>query len=409
MMRYTRRYTRRLNRSASLVLAGAISLGSVLGCGDDADETGLEVGNPEFALGLGIVDENFETSLFVVFTDDIESGSVDLSNALETGGGGTLHGLPGSRDFYTSSTERSEITKYQIQDGFVREVGRVLLTDVGIQLFGEQMVFDGPDRGFVLDVLSAQIVELNLEAMEIVGTIDIPELLDPNQPTFLSSPGVVRGDEVIFATYGTDIQQETVSDFSQIVFFNPSTATIERRTAPCGGLDYSTMMENGDIVFASDPWVAGIHAISDTQGPAPCLVRLPANSRDPAPETIALNELTGRPTGGLIPGEGSSLFVRVLDTDNFPITGDTTAFGLFGLRGWMTYEIDLTQPDSASPVARDSLATGGITFFEIDGNVYENQSSPDFGSTTMLRVTGPGAPAPAIQAPGVVFDILRLR
>jgi hypothetical protein len=390
-----------------MVLGGVIMFG--LGCGDDASETGLEVGDPEFALGLGIVDENFETNLFVVFTDDIGSGSIDLSSALEAGGTGNLHGLPGSREFYTSSRERSEITKYRIQDGFVREAGRVLLTDIGVQLFGEQMVFDGPDRGFVLDLLSGQIVELDLESMQIVDTIDASVLLDPNQPTFLTSPGEVRGDEIIFATYGTDLEQETVSDLSQIVFFNPSAGTFERRTAPCGGLSYATTVENGDIVFTSDPWVAGVHAISETQGPAPCLVRLPANSREPEPATIALNDLTGEPTGGLIPGEGSSFFVRVLDTESFPITDETSGIQLFGLQGWKTYEIDLTQPDTASPVARDSLATGGITFFEIDGTVYENRSSPDFGSTTMLRVTGPGAPAPAIRTPGVVFDILRLR
>ncbi len=406
MMRCTRRH----NRSASMLLVSAIALGLGFGCGDDANETRLEVGDPEFAIGLGIVDENFETNLFVVFTDDITSGSVDLSNALEAGGTGILHGVPGRREFYTSSRERSEITKYRIQDGFVQEVDRVLLSEPpAVQLFGEQIVFDGPDRGFVIDLLSAQIVELDLEAMEIVQRINVSDLLDPNQPTFLTTPGEVRGDEVIFATYGTDLQQETVSDFSQIVFFNPSTATIERKTAPCGGLSYASTLDNGDIVFLTDPWVAGNHAISETQAPAPCLVRLAANSRDPEPTTIALNDLTGRPTGGVVPGEGSSIFVRVLDTETFPITGDTTGFGLFGLQGWMTYEIDLTQPDSASPVARDSLATGGITFFEIDGNVYENQSSPDFGSTTMLRVTGPGAPAPAIQTPGIVFDILRLR
>jgi len=404
------RHTRRPSRVLSSWLLGAIALGLGLGCGDDASETGLEVGDPQYAIGLGIVDENFETRLFVVFTDDIRSGSVDLRNALETGGTGILHGFPGSGEFYVSDRERSTLTKYRVRNGSVQEVRpSVLLTDVGVQLFGEQMIFDGPDRGFILDLLSAQIVELDLEAMRIVETRRVPELLDPNQPTFLTTPGEVRGEEFVFATYATDLQQETVSDFSQIVFFDPSSGAFERKTAPCGGLSYATTLDGGDIVFTTDPWVAGNHAISETQAPAPCMVRLPAGSRDPDPATIALNDLTGGPTGGVVPAGGSSIFVRVLDTESFPITDETTGTGLFGLPGWLTYEIDLTRPDSASPVPRDGLASGGITYFEMDGDVYENQSSADFASTILLRVTGPGAPAPGIRAPGIVFDILPLR
>ena len=404
------RYLQRLSRTGSRTLAGVIAFGLGLGCGDD--EVEFEIGDAEFAIGLWTVDpaNNFEANLFVVFTDDIDSGSVDLSNALEVGGSGFTHGLPGTGEFYTTRQESSEITKYRVEDGVVREAGRLLLTDLGVRLFAEEIIFDGPDRGYLFDLLSSQIVELDLESMQIIDTIDASALRDPTQPTFVTANEEVRrGDEVVLATYALDNEQETVSDLSQIVFFNPSTGALERKTAPCGGLAYVTSAENGDIFFANDPWGALVYGIRSTQGPAPCMVRLPVDSRDPDATPIALNDLTGRPTGGIIRGDDSSIFVRVLDTESFPITDETTANQLYGQRAWETFEVDLSRPDTASPVPRANLATGGITYFEVDGEVYESQSTEDFGSTTMLRVTGPGAPAAAIQTPGIVRDILRLR
>ena len=405
------RYLPWLKRTGSMALGGVIALGIGLGCGDDDNEqTGLQIGDAEFAVGLWTVDENFQSNLFVVFPDEIESGSIDLTNALEVGGAGFIFGIPGSGEFYATRRESSEITKYRVEDGFVREAGRVLLTDLGVRLESETIIFEGPDRGYLFVPLTGQIVELDLESMQIVDTIDASALVDPSQPTFITINEVVRrGDEVVLATYAADTQQDTVSNLSQIVFFNPSTEALELRAAPCGGLAHVTSSDNGDIFFASDPFGAGIHRISSTLGPAPCLVRLPAGSRDPDPTPIALNDLTGGPTGGIIRASDSSIFVRVLDTASFPITGEVTGSQLFGLRGWQTFEIDLSQPDTASPVARANLATGGITYFEVDGEVYENDSTDDFGSTTMLRVTGPGAPAPALQTPGVVRNILRLR
>lgn len=391
-------------------MLAASSLAFGLACGDDEEtREGLEVGDPQFALALFIVDANFESITYILFTDNLDSGTLDLSNALEVGQG-SMHGLPGEREFFVSSRERGDLTKYQVRDGFVEEAGRVLLSGAGLQLFGEQLVFEGPDRGFVLELLSGRIVEINLESMEIVRTIDASALLDPVQPTFLTASEQVRRDnEVIFATYGTDLEQETVSDLSRIVFFDPTTGTFEAKTAPCGGLSMIHQQANGDVYFFSDPWVAGVHGISATSGPGPCMARLPAGSRDPDPTPVMLNSLTGRPTGGVVPASGTSAYLRVLDTNTFPINNETSAIQLFGLRGWEVYEIDLTLPTSASPVGRETLMTGGTTYFNVDGTVYENQSADDFSSTVLLRTTGPGAPAAALQTPGVVIRILRLR
>ena len=120
---------------------------------------------------------------------------------------------------------------------------------------------------------------------------------------------------------------------------------------------------------------------------------------------MMLNELTGAPTGGLIPSGGSSIYVRVLDPR--PPT-NATGMELFGLASWATWEIDLSPLEAPRRIERNPVA-GGISYFVVDGEAYENESAADFSSTTLIRTTGPGAPAEGLRTPGVPFSVVRLR
>ena len=168
------------------------------------------------------------------------------------------------------------------------------------------------------------------------------------------------------------------------------------------------MAANGDIYFSSDPWVAGIHAIDPSRAPEPCLVRLPAESREPDPHPIMMNDLTGDPTGGLVPFGESSILVRVLDTNSFPLSPATTGFQAFGSPNWTTWEIDLNQPTEARLTDRPPLA-GAILYFAVEGEVYDNDTAADFSSTTLVRTTGPDAPAAGLTITGIPLSIVRLR
>ena len=391
----------------------AVFLGSVLlsASGCDDEETATEINDPRFAMSILVTSADLsENSSLVIFADSLDSGELNLDDAIEIGGQGEMFGVHGSGEFYVTSAERLTVTKFELTEGEVREVGRVGLNGVGVaQLFGEQMIFDGPDRGFLFDLISGQAIELDLEAMEVTETVDLTSLLDPEQPTFLSFDQIVRGDEVIFSTYGSSLEQETVSDLSQIVFFDTQTGSFDLLTAPCGGLSYIMEAANGDIFFSTDPWTAGIHLLDESRAPEPCMVRMPAGAREPDSEVVRLNDVTGRPTGGLVPSGDASMYLRVLDTDTFPPTADTTGLLLFGLRGWATWELDIGNLESARPIERENLAAGGITFLDVDGTIYENDSEENFSSTRLIRTTGPGSPTAAAQTPGVPFRVVRLR
>ena len=405
----------RKNRHAGMI--GAVLFGAVfssLGCGDDngvnnGNGNGTDPTEPRFAVALRLqTGGGVNQQVVVGFTDDLGSGELDVSEVLEVGGRGNLWGVDGAGEFYVTRGESLDVEKYRFENGELVRVGIVRPAGRISGFLGERMVFDGPNRGFLFQVSTGEGVEIDLSSMEIVDSVDLSPLLDPEGlPTFLGLKDFHRGDELVGITYATDLIQGVVSPVSQIFFFDPATSTFDVRAAPCGGLTWGMEASNGDLFFSTDPLVAAVHAV-DESAPAPCLVRLPADSREPDPNTLPLNDFTTGPTGGLVPTSESSFLVRVLDIESNPLTDDTNPVELLIQARWNTWEIDLAEPENAQRIEREPAA-GQIGFFEIDGVTYENVASDDQASTILVRTTGPGAPAPGLSTVGVPIGIVRLR
>lgn len=386
-----------------------ITLGA---CTDEPSGNNVD-GTPRYAIGMRVFSPDFsDENSFIGFTEDLATGAVDLSDAIEIPGQASLFAPQGTGDFYVTSAEERSLQWFQFEEGRPVEVGRLGLSGFGIStLSGDVMVFDGADRGYLFDMLSGQAIEVNLEDFELVRAIDLSDWLDPTLTSFIGGLRFVpRDGEFVAVVYGTDLVQQVVSDTAQVVFFDPATGTYELQPSPCAGVHYGMSASNGDLFFASDPWVAAIHAVDDARAPAPCMIRIPAGTRTVATQTIELNALTGRPTGGLIPSGPDTAYVRALDVETFPIPDKATGLELFGAPFWQTWEIDLRQPDEAVLVDSDpELLPGGITWFESEETVYQNISSPDFTSTTLSRTTdGPG-PSSGIVVPGLALQVVRLQ
>ncbi|MEN0067514.1 MAG: hypothetical protein AAGA48_35610, partial [Myxococcota bacterium] len=371
-----------------------LAFGPILFLGQTAcsDEPGptppAEAEGPRYAIGSSVFNADFTSQdFFVTFADELDGGEIDLEGAIPFSGGGTLWGVAGAAEFYVVGAERQTVSKFGFEDGVPVPLGEVGLGGEGVRtLLGEAMVFDGPDRAYLVDPLSAQAIELDLAAMEVVRSIDISSWLDSTQDTFVGFPPVLpRDDEVVLFTHANDFVADTVSlEPSKLVFFDPSNGAFETVDAPCAGLRYATTLDNGDLLFSADPRVASIWAIDDTRSPAPCMVRLAAGSRTPEVEAVDLTSIAGgRPAGGLVPTGDDGLYLRVLDTDQFPLDAGFTARELFGLPAWETWQINLASPNEAAPVDRP-LLPGGITFFDVDGTIYESVATPDFASSTLF-------------------------
>lgn len=396
-----------LSRRLTAVILGIVLL--TTSCGDDGTgDNGSANTGARYAVALRLLTGSTTQSVVVGFAEDLASGEVDVSSALEVGSNANLWALNGTGDFYITNGEELTVSKYRLEDGIPVEVGRIGLSGRVSGFLGETMIFDGPDRGFLLQTSTGEAVELNLSTLEISGSIDVSALLDPTLPTFINRNEFFRGNELVGVTYATNVIEGSVSPVSNIFFFDPATATFDVRRAPCGGLSWMMQAANGDLWFASNTLVASGHAIDGTNQ-APCLVRLPAGSRDPEPNPLPLNDYTTGPTAGLVPaGDFSSILVRVLDTTSTPVSDQVTALELAFAPGWDTWQLDLSQPENASRLDRDPVV-GQIGFFLVDGVSYENAARLDQSSSVLTRTTGPGAPAPGLTSVGVPIAIVRIR
>ena len=406
-----------LSRSKRRLLGLSLFL-VVCACGADGDgarNNGVPAADgPLYAINTRVFSRDFSNQVsFLLLVDDLKSGEANLSEAIELPGAGSLWGWPEAGELFFVSAENLSVSKYTLTESGrlePRDEAIGLLNSGVANLITEAIALSGPDRGFFFDMGSEQAIELDLDNMEIRGTSTISGLrLESAALTYLGDGGFKkRGDEFVGVVYGSNAIFDEVDANSKVGFFDPSDGSLDVINAPCGGLQYSFQADNGDWYFSTDPWVGGIHALDSTRAPVPCLVRLGAGRRQFDGATIALNDLTGGVTGGIIPGRNASAFVRVLDETAFPLQPDTGFLEPFSARAWTTWRIDLTEPTRATRVER-GLVAGGIKFAEVDGEVYQNASEADFSSTTLVYSTEEGELVEGLVVPGVSWNIVRVR
>ncbi|WP_437853398.1 hypothetical protein [Sorangium sp. So ce363] len=398
-----------------VAMACLLSLPLMAGCGSDPGESGVEApddGGPRYAIISRIEDNDFtNSSVFVWVVDDLSGGAVRLDEAIELPGRGSIWGVPRTEVFYLVSSEDLTVSKYRVVAGKPELDARIGLGGAGISvLLAEKMVFDGPDRGFLFDLVSGQVLELDLAAMEISRRIDVSDArIDAADYTFVGEPNFrEHGGRLVAPLYGVSAAYDRVAGESKILFFNPTDGSFEVKAAPCGGLLNTVKAPSGDIYFSSDPYVASVFMTDPERAPAPCMARLAAGQDELDADVVALNDVTGGPTGGIVPGSDGVAYVRVLDTGSFSPGADATHLEAYAAQDWQTWRIQLDDPGSAERLDRQPLA-GGIKVFEVDEQAYENESTTGFESTTLVRTTGDGAPARALTMPGVTWSVLRVR
>lgn len=391
-------------------LAACNSSGStVIVSGDDASTTDT----PLYAINARVFSADFSNQVsYLMLVGQLDEGEATLDRAVEVNGSGSLWGGPVGGELYFVGGENLRISKYVVDDSgqLEKESNEIGLLSSGVSSIDtEALAFDG-DRGFFFDLGSEQALEFDLNEMSLVDSHDLSDLrINSSSITYLGEGGFKRrGDEFVGVTFGSNALFDEVGEVSRLGFFDPSDGSLEVIDAPCGGLQYSFEADNGDWYFATDPWVAGVHALDNSRSPEPCLARLPAGSRQFDEETISLNETTQGITGGIIPGPNGTAFVRVLDQGVFPLTDETGYIDPFSAPAWRTWRIDLADPESSVELGREPIA-GGIKFAVVDGVGYQNESAADFSTTTLVRTTSSGDLAEGLVVPGVAWNIVRVR
>ncbi len=383
------------------------------GC-TNANDYPAPAAGPLYAVSVTSVAQGFDFSTAMIMSvPSLAEGVADPKTGIEVGAG-ELRIWPGATAgvVFAVLGEEAAIARYELDSsGRLVATGKLGLASVGITTFnsGEAIRVVSEDKAYFLDPASWQAVVFDPSSMSILDTLDLGGLAHTTTGYFAWVPSALRGNELVAMTYYLDWQAETVEALTRAVFIDTETDEVSvAETTACGGVGYLTWTDSGDLLGAQDTWSAATYRLG--RGPAPCMARIEAGSHefDEGFEVPALKETT-LAVGGLVPGPGGSMFMRVLDEELAPVDADSSVIGLFSMPAWRTVRLPGDLSGDFEPVATLAPTAGGLTWFQVDGTVYVNDSAADYTESTLVNMSNPDGPSRGLKVAGVPFGIVRMR
>lgn len=408
-------------------LAVALSFTGALGCSDDHNSnpnpnpnSTSDPNNPKppagplYAVGAITYSASGAPTAYVALTNSLAKGTqLDYTRVLEVPGYARIFGVPSHNQFFVTDPENLSIDKYTVSaTGEMKQEGALSLAANGITTYANKTIEMIDDTtAYLFDNEGYQVIVWDPTAMTVKGHIDLSGLKLDNWPVgFAFDAARRRGDQVIAYAYYADLMQETLAKESRVIVIDTKTqkATILKE-ARCGGLANSVFDKSGDLYISTESFGAAVNALG--HGSPSCIVRVRAGQDTIDPDYLVdpATLTDGKPTGGMVPGQAGTVFLRSLDETVAPINAMSKASGLLSAPAWAWWRVDLASGKPGTAVKSLPLSTGGISFYEVDGEVYSNNTKADYSETTLIRTTTPDEPETLLTARGWLFDVVRVR
>ncbi|MEM9190754.1 MAG: hypothetical protein AAGF12_16330 [Myxococcota bacterium] len=346
---------------------------------------------------------------FVIGFTSLAAASLDLGASIEVPGGANC--VVGDGVVYVGQAESPTLTRYEVgEDGTLTEGLSVSFAGLGIANLGgfpNQFLLISPTKACFLDVQTASVVIWNPSTMEIVDDFPLDGL-----GSFIRVEGFAASDRFIVYTRnatGTGLTEQRTG----IAFVDTTTDTaVFDESTTCGGISSAVELPSGEVFLASNNISAAEHRLGTPGSFPPCYIRIPpgAQAIDDA-FSLNANDLTGGPTGGLVPGPGTSGFVQGYDETIVPIDPMGSGRDVQASPAWRLYripEVGTTMPgvvvDAVPPAA------GGIFHFVIDDRIYLSRLAADFSRATLFDITdAPATITESVSAGGFLLLVDRVR
>lgn len=366
------------------------------GCsGSTADSSGSH-SEPNYLVASLVFGADGTTS-YVSLLDTLE-GSVDLAAAYEFSGLSDAWVHEGA--VYIAETESLTVTRYAVEGGALVETGVVSFAETGLTDVGFWVnAFVAPTRAYYLNGAD-ELIAWNPQTMEIEGTIPLPqEDRDGFKafPGYADRAGVVRDGKLYLPLYWTDDTYFQFTSDSRIVVIDIATDAVEGvLAAPCPGIDYGALDEDGTAWFSSWVYAPGGAAVLDQ--PATCVVTVSPD--DAVSVAFDVADLTGGREGGALRPLGDGRAVLSVLHDEEAESGDPpdVAAVTFGAH-WRLWSVDLASSTATVAEAFDWSAGAQYTF-GIDDSTYMLVPAGDYTSTTVYNIDDIAAPEPVLVTPG---------
>lgn len=404
-----------------LICTIAALLAPLAACGDDrTDPAGpdADTATPLYAVNATMFGAEGNTS-YVALVESLDADQqIDYGRVLEVAGGSTIFGATGGALFALGGESAPTLTRFEIDAaGELVEGDRVSLAGLGIAStwsYGPHVPFAAPDRAFLIDEASLQLVAWNPAEMTLGEATPIEGIDEVGWSTNIGLTVPRVGDRLFYPVRYRNYESGAIDGRSSVLILDLATGeTTALDDTRCGDLFHAVATPAGDVYVAGGVLGAAYRVTEgDAALPAPCLLRINAGETAFDPEfLVELSSLTGgRPTGSLVPGEGTEAFVRAFHAEEFEVGPGTDYYAVFGALAWRWYRIDLADPTAPGTLV-DALpftsAAGGD--LEVAGTTYLTNASTDYSETTLVEMGAAGGPAARITVRGYPYNVIQVR
>ena len=401
---------------ATILLASAL-----VGCGANDSADGSPAPNRGDEALYAISSNTYNADIitgFVALANSLDASvSLDYSQALEIGGGGAIYGVPGTGTFFTSSGESPTLTRFTVDsDNRFTEGPTISFANLGFTyswVAAGQVTFLAEDKAYLFFPDTATLVVWNPSAMTVDGAIDLQSLLRPGWELRPATTSRVRDGEVFigtgWGTFGAD--QATYPGVALAVVDSASDEVLSvTEDERCGDITASTVASDGTLYFACTNVSALNHFIVPDSAPEPCLLRVNPGERrfDPDFYVPLADAIGSRVAGGLVQGPGDLVYVKAVDESLIDLDTVEAVRDIFPKAVWRWWALDL-ETREATMVTNLAPGAGSINTVEVDDSVLTVVEEEDFSETTLVAMTSPGAPTPAVRVLGASPSVVRLR
>lgn len=399
----------------SSCITSALVLLSVLGCSDasDSKSEGVTGSGPAYLLGTRVWDDTTITSYFHV-SPSIESDTeIAASRALEVAGSAKLFGALEVGWFAIGGGEAPTITRYTLDDdGLLEEGDSISLQDYGVESLWDTVYIVSKTKAYYPDRANNQLIVWNPSAMEVSGSIELPETKRDGYLSLYGYAPIMR-DHLLLISVGWFDWEENDSVLAETGLVQIDTETDSvvgfETDERCGGITQPITTASGDTYLVSSALAGAAHRL-DRLSTKPCALRVRADQTsldaDYLQELAVLTD--GSIAGEPIPAGENAIFLRVLDESLASIEDESLTWELTGQSAWRwaRWQLGTTEVE-----AIDSLepSTSDVVWFQVDGRAYGTETTTDYAETTLIDLSAESGPIPALTAPGFVHGVTRIR
>jgi hypothetical protein len=349
-----------------------------------------------------------DTISYVSLLDTLGPQTIDYGRARELSGQADMWVFEGN--VYVSNGENTTITKFAVVDGGLVERGVLSFAAYGLTSFGFWLnTFVSAEKAYFLND-TAELIVWDPSSMQLTGAVPLPAVAERQGYrlfTSYSDRAAILKDGLLYQPfYWTDDSYFSFTPDSRVVVIDVATdQVVQEIEAPCPGLDYATLDEQGNIYLSS--WVYGAGGAAVLAQPPTCVFEIPAQGAPHVAFDVA--SVTGGRQGGVLRAlGGSKALLSVLHDERFVPSDAPSAPDLTFAANWRFWSYDLVA-GTASPIESIDWNAGAQYSFDIGGETLMLVAAADYSATTVYEVGDGLAPTPRFDTAGWATRLFELR